>query len=358
MNIHEVARRAKVSIASVSRVMNNLPGVSPAVAARISRVAEELGYYPDTQARALASGRSRIVGLVVSDVTNPFFPELLQVFQDMAADDGYEVLLHSTNYNPGRMTRAVRQMLERKVEGIAVMTSEFDEELLQGLTDRRVPLVFVDMGPRAPHVSNIVVKYRPGMEQAVRHLIRLGHRRIAFVSGPLSLESARFRQSIFLECMAEHGLDVPPHLLIEGDHHPEGGLRCVAQLLGSKEAPTAVMTANDSMAIGLLLGLDREGMRAPDDLSVVGFDDIHLSQFTVPPLTTVQLSRKELGSVAYSALLADIRREVDAERGVEYSVETRLIVRSSTGAAAAPREALAPGFRQVGRGRRGLAKTK
>ncbi|MGA8027083.1 MAG: LacI family DNA-binding transcriptional regulator [Bryobacteraceae bacterium] len=330
MNIHQVAKRAKVSIATVSRTLNNVRSVNPAIADRIWRAVDELGYHPNTQARALVSGRSRILGLIVSDITNPFFPEVIRGFEEVAVPAGFEVLLSSTNHQFPQMADAVRRMLERKAEGIAIMTSEFDNSLIEELSSRKIPLVFVDVGPHKPHISNIKVNYLQGIQEAVRHLLRLGHHRIAFVSGPQQLKSARIRREVFLRCLEENGIDISSDLTIAGEHNVESGFRAVPKLLSLKQPPTAILTSNDLTAVGLLCGLDREGLRAPADMSIIGFDDIHLAQFTLPPLTTIRLSRPELARVAFQALMADMEGSAASTHGATYSIETSLIVRNST----------------------------
>jgi LacI family transcriptional regulator len=167
MDIREIAKRAKVSTATVSRAINRVPTVNPALAKRVWSVVEELGYYPNTQARALVSGRSRIFGLIISEITNPFFPEIVQVFETIAVQHHYEILLTSTGNDPKRMESAVRRMIERRVEGVAIMTFGMEEGLLENLKLRQVPMVFVDVGPPRPRVSNIRIDYLHGIRQAV-----------------------------------------------------------------------------------------------------------------------------------------------------------------------------------------------
>src|SRR5690349_20940767 len=197
MNIREIAKRAKVSTATVSRTVNRVPTVDPRIAKRIWKIVAKMGYFPNTQARALVSGRSRIFGLIVSDITNPFFPEIVQSFEDIAVQHGYEILLTSTVHDPRRMEASVRRMIERRVEGVAVLTFGMEEALLEGLRFRKVPLVFVDVGPPVPRVSNIRIDYRRGIRQAVQHLAALRHERIAFVAGPHTLKSAMARKAAF-----------------------------------------------------------------------------------------------------------------------------------------------------------------
>jgi DNA-binding LacI/PurR family transcriptional regulator len=327
--IREVAEKAGVSMATVSRTFNRVRAVSPDIAARVWSAIHEVGYVPNTQARGLISGRSRILGLIVSDITNPFFPELIQGFEQQAVRAGFEVLLASTGYDPGIMATTVRRMIERKVEGVAVMTSEMESSLIGQLTDRQMPLVFIDVGPAAPHVSNICVNYEVGMRQAVEHLRRFGHRRMAFVSGPLNLKSARLRREAFLSCFTEAQLDIDRPLILQGDHTLDGGFGAVQELLGAAEKPTAVMCSNDLTAIGVLRGIDAEGLHAPRDMSVIGFDDIYMAHFTLPPLTTIRLSRSDLAKQAFEALMTDIKGTVTGD-AAKYFLDTRLIVRGST----------------------------
>ena len=204
--IHDVARRARVSPATVSRTINSPSLVDAKTAQRVRKAIAELKYYPNTQARSLVSGRSRIVGLIVSDITNPFFPELVKGFEDVAAQHGYDILVSSTNYDSARMAVCVRRMLERKVDGVAIMTSEMDHHLINQLAHGHVPMVFLDTGPRGESISNIVVDYAMGINEAVEHLVALGHRRIGFVSGPPGLKSAQVRRSAFLQALDRYGL--------------------------------------------------------------------------------------------------------------------------------------------------------
>ncbi len=186
MDIREIARRAKVSTATVSRAINRVPTVDPQLAKRVWKVVEELGYYPNTQARALVSGRSRILGLI-----------------------------------------AVRRMIERRVDGVAILTFGMEESLTQNLRFRKVPLVFVDVGPNVPGVSNIRINYLNGLRQGVQHLAALRHKRIAFVTGPTHLKSALARRAAFEEAMKEIGLEVRAEFIVVGDHTMEGGMRAL-----------------------------------------------------------------------------------------------------------------------------------
>ena len=329
-DIRTIALAARVSIATVSRTMNNIPTVSPKLAARVWSVIDELNYVPNTQARALVSGRSKLLGLLISDITNPFFPELIQGFEDIAVEHGYEILIGSTNHDPKRMAQCIRRMLERNVEGVAMMTFGVEQPLLDQLAHRNVPLVFVDVGPDRPGVSLLKVDYLQGIRQGVQHLFERGHRKIAFVTGPLELHSAQSRVAAFKTSIEECGLKLKPEWIVEGDHTLEGGTAALDELLRLKSRPTAAMCSNDMTAIGAMHALYRKGLRVPDDFSVVGFDDIQIATVTIPPLTTIQMSRFALAKAAVTALRASVEGEPDGVAKREYKIKTQLVIREST----------------------------
>ncbi len=330
VSIRDVAHRAGVSIATVSRTVNHITTVNPELAERVWKAIEEVGYLPNTQARALVSGRSRMLGLIVSEITNPFFPELVQEFETLAVAQGYEVLIGSTNYDPGRTESLLRRLLQRNVDGVAVMTFGVEEELIQKLVESEFPLVFVDAAPNLPNIHILKVDYAEGIRQGVQHLAALGHRRIAFISGPLAQRSPAARRDAFLKSMSELGLQVPPQHLVEGSHTMEGGITAMERLIALPELPTAVMCSNDMTAIGVLHALYRTTHRVPADISVVGFDDIHLAQFMLPPLTTVQMSCRDLAVAAVEGLRAGIEHDHPKHGKKEWHIPTRLVVRQTS----------------------------
>jgi LacI family transcriptional regulator len=319
-----------VSITTVSRAINSPSLVDPKTARRIWKAIDELSYYPDVHARSLVSGKSNILGLIVSDITNPFFPELVKGFEDVVVQHGYEVLVSSTNYDPARMALCVRRMLERQVEGVAVMTSEMEEHLVDQLVSRSVPTVFLDVGTPGEGISNIVVDYAQGINEAVQHLFDLGHRKIGFISGPETLASARTRRMAFLQAMASHGLAQNNDWMRQGDHKVAGGVVAMNELLQLADRPTAVMSSNDLTAIGMMSAIRKAGLSVPKDFSVVGFDDIWLAEFTEPPLTTVLSPRNRVAEQACRALMSGLGLPANEAEQPEYRVDTHLIVRGST----------------------------
>jgi LacI family transcriptional regulator len=330
VDIRDVARRARVSTATVSRTVNQVATVDAQLAKRVWKAIEELGYYPNRSARALVSGRSHVFGLIVSEITNPFFPEIVQTFENLAVEHHYEILLTSTVHDPKRMELAVRRMIEGRVDGVAILTFGMEDNLLEHLRFRNLPLVFVDIGPKAPRVSNIRVDYADGIRQAVQHLAALRHERIAFVTGPLRLRSAVARRDAFEAAMREIGLPVKPSFVVEGDHRLEGGKIALQKLCELRERPTALMCSNDMTAIGVMREAFELGIKVPQDLSVIGFDDIRMAEFMTPPLSTIQMSQSELARLAFEALLKEVKRENPSPDGSEYTLRTHLVLRSST----------------------------
>lgn len=328
MDIRQVAKQARVSTATVSRVINQSAPVSEKTTERVRRAIEKLNFYPNTHARTLGSGKSRIYGLIISDITSPFFPELVKSFEDIAVEHGQEVILANTNYDLKRMEMCVRRMLERKVDCVAILTSEMEPRFAEMFSDRKIPTVFLDTGTVGPYSSNLEVDYAGGVEQAVDHLAALGHTRISFLSSQSKLKSGQVRLDAFLNAMRRHQLPYAPELIRAGTGRPEAGRIAMLELLQLKHPPTAVVAVNDLPAIGALNAVFQAGLRVPEDISIIGFDDIELSSFTHPPLTTVRISREELARRAFTALYAVSQR---GETGRAYKIDVTLVLRQSTG---------------------------
>lgn len=328
-DIRTVAAAAKVSVATVSRVINNIPNVDPVLAKRVWDATRKLGYIPNNQARALVSGRSKLFGVIISDITNPFFPELIQGFEDEAVAAGYETLIGSTNYDLRSMEICVQRMLERKVDGVAVMTFGIEEPLLERLASKKIPMVFIDVAPAKKGFSAIRIDYENGIYEAVQHLAVLGHRQIGFISGPRGLHSANEREKAFRSALKLIGLGLPDEYIYVGDYTTEGGSSGAEHLLTLHKPPTAIVCSNDMTAIGAMHAAARLDLRIPDDVSLIGFDDIGIARYMLPPLTTVRMSGREIAVNAVRTLIASLKDDPAAKAAYEV-VATRLIVRQST----------------------------
>jgi LacI family transcriptional regulator len=331
-DIRTVAALAKVSIATVSRTINGSSAVREHLSKRVWQAIEQLNYFPNSHARALVSGRSRLFGIIVENITNPFFPELIQSFEEVAVAHGYEILVSSSNSDPAILANCVRRMLERKVEGVAVLSFGAEEPVLDELVHRDIPMVLAEFRLEEAKVSTILLDYSTGIHAAIRHLVELGHSKIAFLAGPHKLHSAITRENDYRSAMKASGVAIEPSWVIECDHTLKGGVVGYGKLQNLSTRPTAILCSNDVTAIGVLRAAYMEGLRVPDDLSVIGLDDIDFAEFTLPPLTTIRLSRFDLAQAAFEALRQQAEEAGNPKMQREFLVSTSLVVRGSTAA--------------------------
>lgn len=330
MNMRTVAARAGVSSATVSRVINGSPLVKEDTAKHVRRIIEELNFIPNPVATTLKYGLSRTYGLIIPDITNPFYPEFLRDFEQILVEIDHEVLLATTGTADSAMVHTIRRMLMRQVDGVVLMASEFDTKAIEPLLAHRVPLVTIDRRRTSEGISDVAVDFERGFQQAACHLQELGHKRLAFVGGMKDLRTSQVRLSAFKQALERCGLVFRPELLREGDYRVDGGEAAILELLKMKHPPTAVMTANDLTAFGVIRGLHRAGLIVPDDMSVIGLDDVLMSDILQPPLTTIRISRREMATACLQAL--EYTKEHLDQRGKRLSVGTALLIRETTSA--------------------------
>jgi len=323
--IKDVARRAGVSIATVSYVINNIRKCSPATERRVRLAARELGYAPARLAHRHGPVRCPLAALVVPDIGNPFFPEIMKSFQAAASAAGMELIVINTNSDERRTREAVERLWMLETSGAAFLTTQVDPTSKQLLAHRGIPAVYLDWGSPGKGISNIAVDYRQGMLEAIDHLVQLGHRSIGLIGGPETGRAAQKRKAAFLEGTSAAGIQART---IDSDFSVQGGYFSCGKLLADPR-PTAVIAANDLMAIGALHCAFDRGVSVPSALSVIGFDDITFAQFTQPALTTVAVPRVQIGKLAFEALSA-MMSVPDAE-GATHEVGTKLVVRQTTG---------------------------
>ena len=337
MNIREIAQRARVSRSTVSRVVNNVATVDPKLARRVQAVIREVGYRPNYQAQALARGRSHTVGLIVSELSggNPFFAEIILYFERAAVASGFEVLISfaDTETDPNHVVACARRMLQRKVEGLAILTFGMEESLVSA-GEFSIPIVYAGGDRGLDGARNIAINYLSGLREAVKHLADFGHQRIGYLSGNLGWSSMQQRYDALRKAVKAAGIFFDRTLVAECDHTLQGGAHGMATLLNVANPPTAVMCCNDMAAIGALKTLNARGLRAGRDISVIGFDDLPLCHFTQPSLTTIRFSPSDLARLAFRALMDDLQT-ADAKR--EYEYKTQFVLRESTGAPRANR---------------------
>jgi len=328
MRIKDVAHEAGVSTATVSHVINETKFVTDETRQKVRKAIEKLNFYPNAAARMLASGRSNLIGLLVSDISNPFFPEIIKSVETAAFERGYNIVLFNTDYDAARAADYVRRLIELKVAGVALMTAELDPNLIEELKNKHVRVVFKDLGMVGERMSNIVLDYAGGIREAVGYLASLGHKHIAHVAGSRLIRSGKIRQDAFVAAMREFLPGADDSLIFEGDFRFDGGLAAAAEVLRLAELPTAIVAANDMMALGAMAQFKSAGLKIPRDISIVGFDDIAFAALSDPPLTTINSPRAEIGRQAIEALMKSI--ENPGNPGAEIQIPMRLIKRSST----------------------------
>jgi len=329
VTIRDVAKATGVSTATVSNVLNKTGKVGPQTRRLVLSAVKRMGYVPDVHARHLASRYRRTLGIIISDIENPFFPEVVKGFETRARQLSYDVILSDTNYDPRRTREAADRMMEHKVRGVAVMTSEINIRLIHELARRRIAVTFLDLAPVRKYMSNLRIDYFSGVRQIVQHLYSQGHRRIAFVAGRPHLKSNVARLEAYEKCMRELGLEPGP--ILHGDLRFEGGLAAGKSIAKLTCRPTAVITVNDLTAVGVVKGLLNSGYRVPEDISVTGFDNTRLAEYSNPSITTVDVHREALGRIAADALHE--LSSSDQPHGREYEIAAELVLGGSSGPA-------------------------
>jgi LacI family transcriptional regulator len=303
ITISDVAERAGVSVGTVSNVVNRPDRVTESTRVRVREAIAMLGWVPNGSAATLRAGQATLVGLIVPDIRNPFFTEVARGAEDMAAANGEAIVICNTDWLLSDERRALDALARQRVRGIIINPAGVDERYLEWLTDRGIALVLLDHRRSAGHVSSVVVDDVLGGRLAGEHLLQLGHRSIALVNGPVSIPQCEDRRLGLFAALNDAGLD-PERDLIEIEVEAmdaASGLAAVEALFVGP-APTAVFCANDLLAIGVMRGIRLRGLRAPDDVAVVGYDDVELAAMTDPPLTTVHQPSYELGATAYELL--------------------------------------------------------
>lgn len=331
VTIREVARLAQVHPGTVSRALNEQTRglVNEDTAARVLAAAEQLGYRPNPIARGLKTNRSFTVGVLVPDLTNPVFPPMVRGIEDRLTQDGYTPLIVNSDNDAGRERNLVKALRARQVDGFISATARLDHELSANDALSGLPLVLINRSFEDASVPAVTIDDERGIHLAVEHVVSLGHRRIGHVGGPQNLSTGHRRYAGFLWAMEELGLEVDRrHLSFGNAFVDEQGQLACAQVLAHGPPVTAIVAANDRLAIGCYDALREAGLRCPEDVSIVGFNDMPFVDRLQPPLTSVRVPGRELGMVAAELLLDQLRGEAVARQ--EIMLEPTLVVRGST----------------------------
>jgi LacI family transcriptional regulator len=335
VTMREVAERAGVSKSTVSHVINETRFVEEATKQRVLQAIKDLDYRPSKVARGLAVRQTHTAGLLISDVGNPFYHQVILGVEDTALANDYSVFLFNASYDLDRSMKYILSMIDRRVDGVMFMSSRMSIELVNQLEKHQIPAVVLDWeATQIEGVAGISYDFESGIQQAVDHLIELGHTQFAHVSGPLDLWTVRARQNTFLAALQCHGIHHSNVTIVEGNLRIGGGRKALQQLLKTSPRPTAVFAANDLTALGLMWEARDYGLQIPNDLSVIGLDDIALASEITPTLTTIALPCYHIGCLATNMLLELIRARdntASGELSLHQVVQTKLVIRQSTG---------------------------
>ncbi len=324
--LNDVAKLAGVAPSTVSRVLSKSPHISAETVKRVLAAVEKLRYHRNVHARRLAVGRSDLFGLVISEIANPFFAEIIRGFQSAAWENDFDVLLLNTEYNEKRKASVVRKLIESDVRGVAIITSSINDNVIPALTREGIGIVFCSLLPAARLVSNIAIDYERGILEAVEHVASLGHKRAAVIAGPENNRTAATIKQALVQGLKRRGLDPEP--VTHSEYHLDAGSSAVQDILAAKHTPTVIFCGSDLIAMGAMVALEAAGLSVPTDMSVVGIDDISFAFLARPPLTTISVPREQLGITSFQAL--DKMLKLKRQKGAEYVLGTKLVVRQST----------------------------
>jgi LacI family transcriptional regulator len=326
--IREVAEIAGVSYATVSHVINNTRVVSPETRQRVVDAMAELNYRPNALARSLRQGKTNTLGLVLPDSANPFFAEISRSIEDEAFNKGYSVFLCNTELDTQRELFYVDVLSKKQVDGIIFVAAGDQTDSLDFLAREGMPVVMIDRNIPNVEVDAVLPDHQLGGFLATQHLIQLGHTRIACIAGPSSITPSAERITGYRNALEQADIPYDEKLVVRGDYHSQSGMDITHAILQMEPRPTAIFALNDLMALGALRAAAEAGCSVPKDLAVVGYDDLELSQFTNPPLTTIAQPKKEIGLQAVSLLVERISQKSRPPRRLVLPPE--LIVRRST----------------------------
>ncbi|HGS5205015.1 TPA: substrate-binding domain-containing protein [Vibrio cholerae] len=324
----DIARLAGVSTSTVSHVINKSRFVSDEIAERVNNAAQQLNYAPSALARSLKMNRTKTIGMLVTTSTNPFFGEVVKGVERSCYHQGYNLILCNTEGDNQRMKASINTLLQKCVDGLLLMCSTLEGERLD-VFDRYpdIPIVVMDWGPILFASDKIQDNSLQGGYMAAKHLIECGHKEIGCITGPLIRHQAQMRYEGYKRALAEAGIAINPDWIVESDFECEGGYQAFEKLYQRGKLPSALFVSNDMMAMGVIQAASQRGLRVPDDLSLIGYDDVHIAKFMTPALTTIHQPKYRLGKAAVDTLLYRLENPDTTAQVVQ--LEPTLVVRNS-----------------------------
>ncbi|WP_288677789.1 HTH-type transcriptional repressor PurR [uncultured Aggregatibacter sp.] len=325
--IKDVAKMAGVSTTTVSHVINKTRFVAQETESLVLQAIKDLNYSPSAVARSLKVNTTKSIGMIVTTSEAPYFAEIIHAVEEHCYRQGYSLFLCNTQNNAEKIKNHLEMLAKKRVDGILVMCSEYLPDSLNLLHSfENIPMVVMDWGPNV-HTDIILDNSFDGGYLATKHLIENGHKYIGIIAGELTKTTAKTRYEGFIHAMKEAGLTVNPNWVMEGFFEPEDGYECMNKILSQDNLPTAVFCCNDVMALGAISAIGEKGLRVPEDISIIGYDNIHASRFYSPPLTTVHQSKSRLGVQAVNLLFERINHKSDQKEKIE--IHPELVVRKS-----------------------------
>lgn len=330
--IKEVAERAQVSVGTVSNVLTGKVTVSPRLQRRVMAAVRQLDYHPNQIARSLKTKQTHLLGMVISDITNPFFPLVVRGAEDAASKDNYLLITLNTDDQIERERHILSVLRGRRVDGILLVVAPNDGDIshLEGTVAAGIPIVCLDRIPPGIALDSVSVESAIGARECVRHLVSMGHRKIAIINGPTALETARDRMRGYEEALREAKLPIDPRLIREGDFHMESGNRQARDLLTGDYRPTAIFVANGMMMMGVVNALDELGLRCPEDIALAMYDDLPLAASFRPRLTAVAQDAYKIGYMGAELLLQRVKGEISDPAPREIRLRPELKIRESS----------------------------
>lgn len=325
--IHDVAKLAKVSIATVSRVMSGADPVNPKTQQRVQEAMEQLNYRPNGLARNLRSQKTNVIIALVPDIKNPFFSEVIRGIEDGARKEGFNVLIGSTDSDKEKTKEYMALLDESRADGIILTTTQADQAFLEEFAAKSPVVLACEYIPGSD-IPSVSIDNESAARKITKHLIELGHTRIAHIMGPSNVVLSQARLNGYTQALRQHGIMEDELLIQEGDYTLHSGYLITRKLLSINRIPTAIFAANDEMAIGAMRAIHESGLQVPKDISVVGFDDINISSYVTPSLTTIQQPRYEIGQRSVNMLIKLIRSEPLEQSQVV--LEDTLVTRESS----------------------------
>lgn len=329
ISIHDVAREAGVALSTVSNALSGKDNVKESTRQKVQEAAERLGYRVSVVARALRMQRTFTLGVLLADVSNPSSPDFLRGIEDVAERESCSLLVCNTDGLLEKQIAQMRVLLDRRVDGLVLLSQYGDPPIVRELLNSGTPFVFLQRRSRKHHDDYVGADNHEGITAAIEHLVGFGHKRIGFIRGPTESTTADERLEAYRELVERLNLDADPALIIQGNYQVDGGYRAAREFLSMTKRPTAILAANDMSAMGVMNAAAEAGVSIPGDLSLIGLDDIELASFAPVNLTTIALPRRDMGAAAAMVLMDHIRKK--RKRAKQTLFPMKLVVRGSTG---------------------------